>query len=69
MTKRLTDEEKVAKKITEMISNLNLDLDMIGFYIARYERTIIHNRLQVIAESAQFEKEKENDRNNPYTLF
>lgn len=69
MTKRLTDEQKVAKQLAKIVSDITLDLDLVGFYLAHYEATITHNRLNVIAESADYEKERLNDRQHLNPLF
>jgi hypothetical protein len=54
---RLTQEEKVAKQIENITSDLRLDLDLVGRYLANSSPTITYNRLLLIAESAEFEKE------------
>lgn len=69
MTKRLTQEEKAAKKLGEIVNDLTLDLDLVGVYLAKYEATILHNRLAVVIESAEYEKEMNNVRNSLYPLF
>ena len=57
-----TEEEKVAKAIAKLIVNLELDLEQVGRYFARIVSRVAYNRLRVIAESAEYEKEK-NERN------
>lgn len=52
-------EEQVAGKIADMLSDLRLDLDQIGIYIARHKPSINYNRLQEIADSAYEEKTTE----------
>jgi len=71
MAKRMTEEEKIAKKLSEIVSDLRLDLELIGSYLAGIAPTVSYNRLQVIAESAEHEKERMNDRISfgNYTLF
>jgi hypothetical protein len=54
---RLTQEEKVAKQIENITSDLRLDLDLVGRYLANSSPTITYNRLILIVESAEFEKE------------
>jgi len=49
-------EEQVAGKMADMLSDLRLDLDQVGIYIARHRPTINYNRLQEIADSAYYEK-------------
>lgn len=49
-------EEQVAGKMADMLSDLRLDLDQVGIYIARHRPSINYNRLQEIADSAYYEK-------------
>lgn len=63
-----TTEEKVVKTITKLLADLNLDLEAVGKYISN-SPTVIYNRLITIADSAEYEKEKQNARNPEYTLF
>jgi hypothetical protein len=65
----LTEEEKAAKKIANVVSDVRLDLDSIGIYLARYSPTVSYNRLMLIAESAEFEKENIDVRNTHQPLF
>jgi len=57
MRKIKTEEEKSANKIIDIVSDLRLDLDKIGYHIAEYAPTTVYNRLLIIAEAAEFEKE------------
>ena len=66
---RQTPEEKVAKQIENITSDLRLDLDLIGKYLANASPTITYNRLLLIAESAEFEKENIDVRNTHNPLF
>ena len=66
---KLTPEEKVAKQIENITSDLRLDLDLIGKYLANASPTITYNRLLLIAESAEFEKENIDVRNTHNPLF
>jgi hypothetical protein len=65
----ITDEEKAAKKLATIVSDVRLDLDEIGVYLGRYAPTISYNRLMLIAESAEFEKENIDVRNTHEPLF
>lgn len=62
-------EEKVAKKISELLSPVDLNLDDVGFYLANLQPKVHYNRLVLIAESAVAEQERINDRTNHYPLF
>lgn len=64
-----SEEEKVAEKIAQIVSNVNLDLDSVGIYLARIRPSISYNRLMLIAESAEFEKENIDVRNQHHPLF
>jgi hypothetical protein len=66
---RLTPEEKVAKQIENITSDLRIDLDLVGKYLANISPTISYNRLMIIAESAEFEKESIDVRNTHDPLF
>jgi hypothetical protein len=54
--RRTSTEEQVATKIGDLIDRVSLDLDQIGMFLAR-DNNITYNRLMVIAEAAEFEKE------------
>lgn len=70
MIKRITTpEEKVAQRLATIVSDLRLDLDQVGIYLARTAPNVSYNRLIEIAESAQFEKENNGFRTNQYRLF
>jgi hypothetical protein len=56
MRKIITDEERVVNTISKLIGHLNIDLEGIGIYLARYAPNIIYNRFMIIAEAAQEEK-------------
>lgn len=58
--RQLTDEHKVARKIAELVNNVELDLDEVGKSIANANSTLSYNRIIIIAESAIEEKESSN---------
>jgi hypothetical protein len=64
-----TKEEKAATKIATIVNDITLDLDSVGVYLGRYSPTISYNRLLLIAESAEFEKENINVRHTHEPLF
>jgi hypothetical protein len=64
MRKIITDEEKLAMKLSALVSDLRLDLELAGEYFARGTHTVGYNRLMVLAESAQYEKEKQNGKHH-----
>jgi hypothetical protein len=64
-----TEEEKAAQKLATIVSDVRLDLDQIGVYLGRHAPTVSYNRLLLIAESAEFEKENIDVRNTHQPLF
>jgi len=57
---KITDEEKVAIKMSKLLSDITLNLDEIGKYYARIEPSYHIKRLYVIAGAAEEEMEKAN---------
>lgn len=57
--KLITKEEKVAIQLSNVLSDLRLDLDMVGHYLVQLSPTLIYNRLIVIADSAEQAKGNE----------
>lgn len=62
----LTAEEKVANKLGNEISDLRVDLELVGQYLAQSQPYVVYNRLQVIAESAKETKEGTNYATNNF---
>lgn len=60
ISRRITDEEKVANKMGTIISDLRVDLELVGEYMAKSQPYVVYNRLQTIAESAKETKEGTN---------
>lgn len=58
MARQLTEEQKTANKITQMVNVADLDLDEVGKTIANANSTLLYNRFILVAESAVEEKEK-----------
>jgi hypothetical protein len=65
----ITEEEKIAKKLSAMVSDVRLDLDSVGIYLARISPSITYNRLMLIAEAAEFEKANVDTRHGIEPLF
>ena len=62
MRKVVTNEEKVAKRLSDMISDLRLDLEMISLYITQISPNVTINRILLMADILKDEKEnKHND--------
>ena len=55
--KYMTDEEKVAVKISNMICDLRLDIERVGIYLARMRPSTTFHRVEVMTEAMQEEKE------------
>ena len=51
-----TKEAKVAERISVLLSDFNLDLEKIGYYIARDTPYVIFNRAKELLDSAQFQQ-------------
>jgi hypothetical protein len=66
ISRRITDEERVAMKLGNAISDLRVDLELVGEYLAKSQPYVVYNRLQVIAESAKETKEGTNYANNNF---
>jgi hypothetical protein len=66
---RLTDEEKVAMRLSALVSDLRLDVEQVGEYLAQIAPTVSYNRLITIAESAQYYKEEKYNERHQYRLF
>ena len=62
----ITAEEKVANKLGNEISDLRVDLELVGEYLAKSQPYVVYNRLQVIAESAKETKEGTNYASNNF---
>jgi hypothetical protein len=60
--KIITKEEKLAKIILDKLADITLDLEMVGYYIAYNVRGVLYNRFTIISETAEEEREKQNDR-------
>jgi hypothetical protein len=64
MNRGMTDEEKVAVKIGDLLADQRLNLDRIGSYVARTEPSTNYRRLMIVAEAADEEWEERNGRHN-----
>lgn len=50
-------EEKVANRITTLLSDFTLDLEAIGFYLAKGSPHIIYTRATEVLEAMEYNKE------------
>jgi hypothetical protein len=62
MRKVKTEAEKIADKLSQIVSDVRLDLDKVGIYLARNHPNLTYRRLSIIIESAEQEKESNYDR-------
>lgn len=58
----ITKEEREVNKLANILSDLRLDLEMMGYYLAMNVSSVVYNRLQIISETAKENKEKDYDR-------
>jgi hypothetical protein len=58
MKRQITNEEKAVGIIAKLIANLEIDIEMIGRYLAHNVSRVVYNRFITIAESAEYEKER-----------
>jgi len=60
--KVITNEEKAVIKLTNILADLRLNLEDVGYHLA-FTSDLMYNRLQVIFETATAEKENRNGNN------
>lgn len=61
---RMSDEEKVAVSMTNLLADHRLNLDRVGLYVARLDPSTSYRRLMIVAEAADEEWESRNGRHN-----
>lgn len=69
LRRTITPEEKVAQRLSAIVSDLRLDIEQVGVYLARTAPYVSYNRLVEIAESAKHEKEQNEIRFYQHRLF
>lgn len=57
--KRMTEEQRVAKKISDLIANVTLDIELVASAIAQAYPNVIINRILLMADLM---KEEKNDK-------
>jgi hypothetical protein len=65
---KITEEEKIALKLSAITADLRLDLEMVGRYFGRVNPNVSNRRLQVIAEASQYEKDIQNGKIDEYNF-
>lgn len=61
MRKLITNEEKVAKTISNLISDLRLDLEMLAVYLQQINPNVTINRILLMADLLKDEKENQHN--------
>jgi hypothetical protein len=59
-----TKEEREVNKIANILADLRLDLELMGYYLAMSVSSVVYNRLQIISETAKQTKEKDYEPND-----
>jgi len=59
MAHKRTKEDIIAEKFVDLLSDLRLDLDLIGLYLGRYIRTTIWKRFEYVYETAKHHHDNE----------
>lgn len=57
-SKQVSKEEKVAVAIGKLLSDFFLDLEKVGYYLARATPYLIYRRSLEVLESAKFQEDK-----------
>jgi hypothetical protein len=65
----MSKEERVAKKISDAVSDITLDIRLVGFYLGHFADYAVYDRLILIAHDAQIERELQDDRFGIDPLF
>lgn len=66
---KLTNEEKAASKLLDIVNDYTLNHNLVGKYLFRIAPSVLYDNLEVVIESAQKAREAEYDRQNLYPLF
>jgi cell division protein FtsL len=65
----ITKEEKIARKLSDIVNDYTLDLDEVGRYFYRVAPKVSYNRILDIVDVAEMERENTNVRNHHNPLF
>ena len=65
----ITKEEKIAKKLSDIVNDYTLDLDEVGRYFYRVAPKVSYNRIIEIVDVAEMERENQDVRNHHNPLF
>jgi len=64
---RRSNEEKLSKIIGDYVSDLRLDLELVGRYLAWYLPNVAYRRILIILEAMKHEREENNNEFNNIT--
>ena len=65
----ITKEEKIARKLSEIVNDYTLNLDEVGRYFYRVAPKVSYNRILDIVDVAEMERENTDVRNHHNPLF
>jgi hypothetical protein len=65
----ITKEEKIARKLSDIVNDYTLNLDEVGKYFYRVAPRVSYNRIAEIVEVAEMERENADVRNHHNPLF
>jgi hypothetical protein len=65
----ITKEEKIARKLSDIVNDYTLNLDEVGKYFYRVAPKVSYNRIAEIIEVAEMERENADVRNHHNPLF
>jgi hypothetical protein len=65
----VSKEEKIARKLSEIVNDYTLDLDEVGRYFYRVAPKVSYNRILDIVDVAEMERENQDVRNHHNPLF
>jgi hypothetical protein len=66
MSKTMTDEEKIAQKLIDLLSDIRIDLHLVGYYFANLASKGAFLRLEEVQASAEGTVEDSFDREAHY---
>jgi hypothetical protein len=49
----MTPEQKTAIKLSNLLADLQLDIDMVGIYFAQQTHSAVYRRFEILVESAK----------------
>jgi hypothetical protein len=65
----ISKEEKIARKLSDIVNDYTLDLDEVGRYFYRVAPRVSYNRIIDIVDVAEMERENADVRNHHNPLF